>query len=83
MGIQEVFTCTRTCDYNWAKGDLSKALFCQVTQKWAGGQKVDLSEEKLWEQAGSKYGKEKKLGCKSPGSKRVQVIQKAAGEFQV
>lgn len=49
MGIQEMFTCSRTCDYNWAKGDLSKALFCQVTQKWAGGQKVDLSEEKLWE----------------------------------
>lgn len=49
MGIQETFTCSRTCDYNWAKGDLSKALFCEVTQKWARGQKVDLSEEKLWE----------------------------------
>lgn len=48
------------CDYNWAKGDLSKALFCQVTQKWARAQKVDLSEEKLWEQAGSKYGKGEK-----------------------
>lgn len=32
-----------------------------------------------WQQI---WKRRKKLGCKSPGSKRVQVIQKALGEFQ-